>query len=389
MPDPSSQARRGQRAPTTDDTANDPALPGLYAHIPFCERLCPYCDFYSEKGYDPPRGFFPALAEEILTHKRLSAFEGPFGSVYVGGGSPSLLPVEDILSLGDAIKKAGIAPGAEFSVEANPGDLDLEKLECWANIGANRLSLGAQSFSATGLAALGRSHSPDDTKATARLAQGLGMRLGLDIIIGWPGERRRDMLRDLGTAVGLGAGHLSVYILTIPGGSRMEGVLEAGGLPPLPSERAVAGMFLLAGEFLEAEGFHRYEVSNFARPGEECRHNRLYWDRLPYLGVGPSAHSFDGACRWANAPELGEWLKAVPRGFARAFFKERLDEEAARLEALLLGLRTDRGIDPSLVRDSAKAEGFVRKGLLTRGKDRLFATERGFLCADWLAWQLA
>jgi oxygen-independent coproporphyrinogen-3 oxidase len=244
------------------------------------------------------------------------------------------------------------------------------------------------------------------------------MRLSADLIFGWPGETLGDLEGDVGGALSLGARHLSVYALSVPPGSPLEGALASGSLPPVPSEGDAALMFLRAGEILAGRGLSRYEVSNFAFPGEECLHNLGYWTRGGYLGLGPSAHSFDGRVRRANHPDLGLWLSDLGAGRPPLAFSEELTPEQARLEGILLGLRLREGIalpggpgghlgqggpqgHPG--REShrgqaipeprhglgGRAGALVRDGFLVVRDGRLAPTEKGFLHADYLARELS
>jgi oxygen-independent coproporphyrinogen-3 oxidase len=312
-----------------------------------------------------------------------------FDSVFLGGGSPSLLSPEEIPRLFAALAPLKASKSAEVTIECNPEDVSDAKVSAWRSLGVNRASLGAQSFSGQGLAALGRRHSAADTERAAASLRGAGLRLSLDLIYGWRGETLGLLEADLEKALSLGPEHLSLYSLTAEPGTPLYGELARGKSPPLPGEAEVAGMFLLAGEYLKGRGFRRYEVSNFAAPGKECRHNLKYWHRLPYLGLGPSAHSFNGRSRRASRGSLVRWADALRRGESPASFSEDLSAESERLERLFLGLRLSSGIPEGLATDPAAEERLVREGLLERVGGRLRPTEKGFLSADYAARVLA
>ncbi|MDR2198764.1 MAG: radical SAM family heme chaperone HemW [Deltaproteobacteria bacterium] len=365
-----------------------PEAPGLYVHIPFCARKCPYCDFYSEKGAPEERDFFFRALERELEGE-LPFWREPFGSVFLGGGSPSVLSSGEAQRLEKILSRARVAKDAEFTLEANPGDLDRERLKLWRELGANRLSLGVQTFSPAGLKSLGRVHSPADAFKSARAAADLGFSLGVDLMVGWSGGKVEVLERDLETALSLGARHLSVYSLTLNPSGRFFRELSAGLRPALPGEEETAALLDRAASFLSDRGLVRYEVSNYAFPGSECRHNLKYWNRTPYLGLGPSAHAFTGKTRRANLAPLGLWGEAVLAGKPRLAFQEDLSPEDERLERLFLGLRLRAGLEESLAGDQSLVEGFVARGLLERREGRLLPTDAGFLAADYLARRLS
>jgi oxygen-independent coproporphyrinogen-3 oxidase len=361
--------------------------PGLYVHVPFCSRKCPYCDFYSVPRLTEVGAFLEALAIEARAFK---GFPGePFDSVFLGGGSPSLLAPSEIPRLREALSPLKISDKAEFTLEANPEDVTPGRLSSWMEAGVNRLSIGAQSFQPQGLSALGRLHSADNTEAAIRAGMALGLRVSLDLIFGWEGETLDDLERDLDRALALGVGHLSLYALTVAPGTRLYKEIHGGARKRLPAEDNVADMFLMAGRKLGEGGLPRYEVSNFAAIGEECRHNLKYWERRAYLGLGPAAHSFDGRERSANVPSLDGWVTALREGRSAKEFQEALSPEDARLEGLLLGLRQRGGIPLSLVREGPALDRLVRDGYLTVLDGRAVPTEKGFLGADFLARTLA
>lgn len=321
---------------------NDP--PGLYIHIPFCLTKCGYCGFYSVTDRSRLPDLMAALLREADLHRDRW---GAFDTVYIGGGTPSLIPPRDLETLLEGIRtRLAILPDPEITVEVNPGDLDEPLLEDLRRLGVNRLNIGCQAFDDGTLTLLGRRHTAREALDAVRLARRAGFpRIGLDLIYGIPGQPLSHWLSTLETAIGLEPEHLSCYQLTVEAGTPLEQRRREGKIV-FPEEELQADFFLRTSERLEDAGYCHYEVSNFSRgPEAESRHNRKYWDHTPYLGLGPSAHSFDGATRFWNSRSLDDYLDRLGRGTSPAAASERLTPAQFRLETLMLGFRTRRGID--------------------------------------------
>ncbi|MDR2350229.1 MAG: radical SAM family heme chaperone HemW [Deltaproteobacteria bacterium] len=372
------------------ETSPDPAGPGLYVHVPFCVRKCPYCDFYSERDFSRLLPvYFKALALEA--EKRAPDFPEIFDTLYLGGGSPSLLAPDDLLTLKEALKPFGTSFGAEVTLEANPEDVTEEKAEFWKEWGATRVSLGVQSFSDRSLRVLGRTHGADKAKEALAAVLSRDLNPSLDLIFGMSGQTPGDWEADLVSAVGSGAGHVSAYALTpAPGTALAEGLAD-GSLPPLPDEETMAELFSLSLEILGRHGFRRYEVSNFARPGHESRHNLKYWRRANYLGLGPSAASLKDGLRSANPPSLSEWSRLLFEDSPSPRLLDVLTPERERTERVMLGFRTEDGVSPRDIGPdaAAKLKSYVDGGFLVKRGERLVPTEKGFLIADRLALDLS
>jgi oxygen-independent coproporphyrinogen-3 oxidase len=368
--------------------ASKEPLAGLYAHVPFCLRKCPYCDFYSEEGLSLMPLYLEGLKKEAEKH--FGSWPSGFDTLYLGGGSPSALGREELDAMKEILSPFDVSKKAEVTLEANPDDVTEEKAKIWKAWGASRISLGAQSFSPTALSGpLGRTHGPERTKAAAKAILAEGLELSLDLIFGWPGQTLSDFEEDLNEAALSGARHVSAYSLTPAPGTPLHFRLKNGSLPPLPPEDSMADLFVLAGEVLGSFGFKRYEVSNFAKKGAECRHNLKYWRRIPYLGLGPSSHSFDGLRRFANVPSLSKWADALLRGGNHMEFAEGLDPGQARTEWIMLGLRLSEGLPASELKGSEKLRSLIEEGFLVREGGRIAPTEKGLLAADYLARELA
>jgi len=360
---------------------------GLYVHVPFCARRCPYCDFYSISALELVPRYVAGLADEA----RLAApsWPGPFETLYIGGGSPSLLNRQGLTGLLAALAPLDLSQLREVTLEANPEDVGPEQADLWAEAGVTRVSLGVQSLDGRWLGeVLGRDHSPDQTLEAAALLKDRPFALSLDLIYGLPSQAPADWGRDLTRALELDPVHLSTYSLTVEQGTPLARSIEARLLPPPPPPDKMAELFLLSGQVLAEAGFRRYEVSNFAKAGEECRHNLKYWRRKPYLGLGPAAHSFDGWRRWANVSSVRRWLSALAAGARPLAFEETPDEKAVRLEQVMLGLRLAEGVPKTLLADSPRLSEFITSGHLALQAGRIIPTEKGLLVADRLAVEL-
>ena len=375
--------------------------PGLYIHIPFCHTKCPYCDFYSIIADDRVACWREALRQEILAYKDRCAL---FDSLYLGGGTPSLLGRDDLAMLFESLHDHfRFAPDTEITIEANPDDITREKLELFKRFGVTRISLGVQSLDTRELHFLGRRHTARQAEQALEMIRDCGFAdLGVDLIYGLPGRRTSDWLRTMTRTLDFSPEHLSCYQLTIHDETPFGDMLARGRFSPakergspakgrysLPSEEEERAFFLKTARFLEERGYIHYEISNFAR--EEAyipRHNPKYWHRVPYLGLGPSAHSFMGGVRWWNVKCLTTYCDLLDKGTLPVAGSERLSEEQVWLESLYLGLRTMEGIDLSLVRRQPGVEKILAQlqaaNLVEICGNRVIPTREGFLVADSL-----
>lgn len=368
--------------------------PGLYLHIPFCSAICPYCDFAVLTGGPERRARFTEhLIREIgMWSSDLGPFQG-MDTVYFGGGTPSALSREQ---LGRIIESLPVREDAWTFLEANPEDVTLESVRGWRDLGVRTLSLGIQSFDAQALAFLGRRHSPEQARRSVELAREAGFHtVALDLIYGLPGQTPENWRRTLESAIALQPDHISCYQLTIHEGTPFGFRLERGKLAEAPEE-IQAELFLLTHSFLRDAGWPGYEVSNFARsPEHESRHNRKYWNHTPYLGVGPSAHSFDGHRRWWNERKIKPYEARIDSGERPVADSEELSTQDLALEALMLEIRTAEGIDlrffqerygvDLLERNAPLVERLSREGLLRTAANRLIPTLEGLAIADSMA----
>jgi oxygen-independent coproporphyrinogen-3 oxidase len=355
---------------------------GIYVQVPFCQTKCTYCNFHTgvvaSSRFEP---YVEAVCQEIREHRELLRAAGmSWGSgelrvtsgkqkgtdfavdtVYIGGGTPSLLDPGHLQNMLDVIRVTfGVRPASEaetyavgleeVTLEADPETVEAAKATAWVKAGINRVSFGLQSFSDKELVAAGRMHRRADIYRAMPILREAGIRnISFDLIAGLPHQTKESWRQSLEELKALAPEHVSVYLLEIDEGSRLgKELLKGGGkysAEAVPSEDVMADFYELAQEALEAAGYHHYEISNWAKPGFESKHNLKYWRREPYLGFGAGAHSFSGTERWANAHDAAEYVNAVEAGRLPVEQHEKLTAESALEEELFLGLRQLEGID--------------------------------------------
>lgn len=331
----------------------------VYVHAPFCVRRCPYCDFAVQvRRVGDLEGWSAALAGEL----RAVAEEGRFplaaelDTLYVGGGTPSLLGPEAMAALRGLLGAERLrSPTLEWTAEANPESFTAEVAAGWRAAGVNRLSLGVQSFSEPVLRWMGRMHGSEGARSAVATARGAGLSdLSVDLIFALPEEIERDWKRDLDAALSLDPPHVSLYGLTVEAGTPLARGVAEGRVHTAPEER-YREEYLAAVERLTAAGYQHYEVSNFARPGHDSRHNRVYWEGSAYLGIGNGAHSFNPPLRRWNVRDWNEYAAAATAGRLAHGGEEEVSGPARGLERVWLGLRTDRGVPWSALGERARA----------------------------------
>ena len=374
-------------------TATPGAGLGLYVHVPFCEAKCAYCHFAID-----PRRPDEARQERYLravVAEMEAAESGRADTLYFGGGTPSLLAASRLARLvGLARSRFSLPDRAEVTLEANPADLDLAGYRALRQAGSTRLSLGVQSFDDAVLGEMGRRHSAADAFRAVEHARTAGFAsVSLDLILGWPGETGPRWERSLDGVAALGPDHVSLYVLEVEGRTLLAHRARAGTLA-LPEDDLVADLYRRTAEALSALGLERYEISNFARPGFESRHNAKYWADLPFLGFGMSAHSYRGRRRWWNVDSYGGYCRAIEEQGAPAAvagFRVLSSRERSQ-EALFTGLRRRDGVDLDTFRGvygvdvlgeygDSLAAPFAAGLLETRGT-WLRLTERGVLLSN-------
>jgi putative oxygen-independent coproporphyrinogen III oxidase len=365
---------------------------GVYLHVPFCASRCGYCDFNTytptESGLDQSDYVSAALAEIELARGVLPE-AGPVRTVFVGGGTPTLLPPDDLARLLAAVDKAwGLAPDAEVTTEANPESVNPASLARLRQAGFTRISLGMQSAAAHVLRVLDRRHAPGRATAAAMEAREAGFEhVNLDLIYGTPGETAEDFQASLASAIAAGVDHVSAYSLIVEEGTRLAARIRRGELP-MPSDDVAADRYLAAESALSGAGLSWYEVSNWAASeAARCAHNLLYWAGGDWWGIGPGAHSHVGGVRWWNVKRPAQYAKMLANGESPGAGRELLSDEDRYVEDVMLRLRLRDGYPLGDLRDGgpAAAQLALRDGLLddaAYADGRAVLTLRGRLLAD-------
>jgi len=382
------------------------AIRSLYIHVPFCFHKCHYCDFYSFVDTRDRQGVFvERLIRELRALSVWSSGE-PLETVFVGGGTPSLLApelwAELLAALGEAFDLSEIRAGrGEFTVECNPETVTPALMGTLASGGVDRVSIGAQSFEPRHLETLERWHDPDNVARAVELARDAGIaRVSVDLIHAIPGQTIEDLDRDLVRAIGLGVGHLSCYALTYEPNTPLTKRLARGEFEPADEDLEVE-MYRLLVERARRAGLDRYEVSNFAHAGQQSAHNLAYWRQTDWLAAGPSASGHASGNRWKNVPSLRRYLAEDDEGYAPIQDHEPPDTARALAERIMTGLRLTEGLDAESVVGEAAALGepareeldravqrSVRRGYLDDAHGRWALTDEGFLFADGIASEL-
>lgn len=375
---------------------------GVYLHIPFCRRKCPYCDFVSFAGCDELHGaYVEALLMELA--ERRSDWNRAFDTLFLGGGTPTVFSARQLARLIAHCRETLSLPAdAETTVEANPGTVDAKGLAFLASAGVTRISLGVQSLHDEELRLLGRIHDREQALAAYGMARDAGLSdVNLDLIFGLPGQSLESWRANLAQALALAPEHLALYALTLSPETPMAKDVARGRLPR-PDDDLAAEMYELAEEMLERGGYEHYEISNWARrdpdadsegwPRYVCRHNLHYWRNEPYLGLGAAAHSYDGQVRCANLSDPRAYIEGVNEGKSLISFRERLSRERRMDETLMLGLRLMRGVSREAFHErfgvplrtiyAEQIDDMAEKGLLVVDEQGIRLSRRGHLLGD-------
>jgi oxygen-independent coproporphyrinogen-3 oxidase len=383
--------------PAVGDDPGEPPAAGLYVHVPFCRHRCGYCDFAVTTAHDPEQraAYVDAVRRRLadLAAGGLAAMADTpgFGSVFVGGGTPSRLTGEQLAALLDAVRAAvPVAGDAEVSVEANPEDVDASLAQALAGAGVTRVSLGVQSFDGDVLALLDRRHDPEDVPGAVAALRGAGIeQVNVDLIYGTPGETEASWRHTMAAALGLQPDHVSGYALTLSPGTPYWRAVTLGQQPAPDDDVAAERMDALAQQ-LAAAGYERYEVSNWARPGARCRHNLATWRGGDYLGVGPGAHSHWQGRRWWEWRAAPTWTARVTAGGDPVGGAQVLSAAERRTERLAAGLRLVEGVARHAVEpiDERAAKRLVAAGVLADDGQRLRVPPACLAVADGVAAEL-
>ncbi|MCS6999532.1 MAG: radical SAM family heme chaperone HemW [Candidatus Kapabacteria bacterium] len=318
---------------------------GLYVHIPFCVHKCSYCDFYSVVTLDTMEDFVTALCHEIELRRRDLQRDVTIETIFWGGGTPSILPLPFAEKIAQTIQQHfSVAPDVEWTIEANPGTVTVEKLSFYRQLGINRVSFGVQSFDPDELRFLERIHTADDAIASVEWARTAGFdSINVDLMYALPGQSIESHRRNLEQACLLQPDHISAYSLVYEPGTPLYHRMQRGEVIPQTEDKE-AQFYLVTSELLAQRGYEQYEVSNFARPGKRCRHNLLYWRRGEYLGFGPSAHSHCANVRWSNVRSVKRYIETLCAGQYPIAHLEHLTLQQQLEEEIFLRLRAE-GID--------------------------------------------
>lgn len=409
LPEGDAAPADGALPPGVRDGAGDRGF-GVYLHVPFCTVRCGYCDFNTYTATELGGGasqvaYADTALAEIALGARVTAAAGlpprPASTVFVGGGTPTVLPASDLVRMLDGVRGAwGLADDAEVTTEANPDSVTPESLAELARGGFTRVSFGMQSAVPHVLATLERTHDPRRIPDVVRWARDAGLAVSLDLIYGTPGESLADWRTSLETALATGVDHVSAYALVVEQGTKMAVQVRRGDLA-LPDEDDQAAKYELADDLLTEAGLHWYEVSNWARtPADACRHNLAYWRNDDWWGVGPGAHSHVGGVRWWNVKHPRAYAARLAAGQSPAAGRETVEDASARLERVMLGVRLDEGLPVEVLSPAGRARvaGLVADGLVDaraalgaggRPGRRVRLTRRGRLLADSVVRTLA
>ncbi|MDF1738256.1 MAG: radical SAM family heme chaperone HemW [Verrucomicrobiales bacterium] len=359
----------------------------LYLHIPFCHHICPYCAFYKHQpGKLANRDFVEAILAEAKQKK--AEVHTPFETVYFGGGTPTLLSPTLLQKLMEGLAETfDLSQVREYTLEANPATYDLTKAQLMRQLGANRISLGVQSFQADTLKTLGRDHSAEDAITAYKTLRDAGFEnLSIDLMFSVPGQNAESWQRDLDEAVALEPEHFSAYNLTYEEDTEFMQRHEKGELDT--NEDRDADLFYQGIDFLELKGFSHYEISNYAKPGFESQHNQAYWAGNDYLGLGPGAVSTIAGQRWKTVPDTAAYVKRSVSGFDTRTEIESLSEEDRRIEAIALRLRTRKGCPTGLLPTPNPVESLIQQGLIVEKEGFITLTRAGKSLADPIASEL-
>lgn len=344
-------------------------MAGLYIHIPFCKSRCAYCDFYSGIQLPLMDRLVDALCREIALRADYLKDE-PLETIYFGGGTPSLLSQTHFLQIFQTIRQYfEVNPNSEITIEANPDDLNDEKVEMLASLRINRLSIGIQSFDDAELTLLRRRHTANQATEAVERCKKIYSNISIDLMYGLPSQTISNWQHTISAALSLNIQHISAYHLTYEEGTLLERKRREGKITPVTEEISVE-MFRILREMLHEKGIEQYEISNFALPGYHSRHNSAYWQGIPYLGIGPAAHSFDGDNRQWNVADTVDYIESIEKDSLN-FEKEYLTIDDKFNELIMISLRTIKGI--SLYQVESKF-GDVRKALLLKHAARFIET---------------
>jgi len=370
----------------------------IYIHIPFCERKCNYCDFYSIENHEGVQSFLAALTSEIDLSSRYFS-EEPVETIYIGGGTPSILDPEDVRKILKSVSGIGdVKPDAEVTIEVNPGTIDEQKLESYRAMGINRLSIGVQSFYQDDLRFLSRIHSVNQGEDAIRMARRCGFEnISIDLIYSLPTQTVSKWKHILKRAIEFELQHISAYSLIVEAGTPLKEMIDSNIISPVPDD-IEAAMYELTMGCLADAGYEQYEVSNYAKAGYKSRHNSNYWNHSNYLGFGPSAHSFWKNKRWWNFRDMTSYEKAISGSILPVQESEILETAQLLDESLMLGLRTGK-LNLRAIKDRFNVElneqgkhyieELAMNGFISLNGSQIELTNSGYLISDAITEKLS
>lgn len=363
-------------------------MAGIYIHIPFCRQACHYCNFHFTTSVRYKDDLVKSLAKETELQKNYLGSEA-VETIYFGGGTPSLLEIEDLKLIIEKIKTVFVVTAdAEATLEANPDDITEEKLIQWKEAGINRLSIGIQSFFDEDLRWMNRAHTSQQTISSLQLATNHFSNITIDLIYGIPGLSDDKWKQNVDTAIELNIPHLSCYALTVEKKTPLDKMIREQKKENVDPDKQ-SKQFLLLMQWLEDAGYEHYEISNFAKPGWRSRHNSSYWQGKKYLGIGPSSHSFDGNSRQWNISNNQQYIDSIQKGII-PFQREVLTETQKLNENIMTSLRTMEGLDLKKTGNASEklivsANKYIESGLMKLSDQHLILTREGKLLADGIA----
>lgn len=368
-------------------------MAGIYLHIPFCRKKCTYCDFHFSTTFESYRDKMIRSLEKEIELRKDYLDDQTIETIYLGGGTPSVLNEDELVRLLNKIRTLfKVSANVEVTLEANPDDFTQEKVMEWKKAGVNRLSIGIQSFREKDLQWMNRSHNVEQSYEAAKMAQSAGItNITIDLIYGLPEMMMKEWEEQVETAVKLGVNHISAYCLTVEQNTALHHFVNRGTIIPAGEDQQ-ADEFQKLVEILKDKGFEQYEISNFSIPGFESRHNSAYWKGINYLGIGPSAHSFNGVSRMWNVANNQRYIKGVEGGVPENEIEELTHEDRFN-ELLLTGLRTVYGVELNrLIGILTPEEAFYKtlhdyekSGDIEIVDEVIYLTKQGRLIADRIA----
>lgn len=370
-------------------------MAGIYVHIPFCKKACHYCNFHFSTTHSLLPQMVTAIGTEVELQAQINYLHQPIETIYFGGGTPSLLSAQQLQYLLQQLKNHfTVLPNAEITLEANPDNITTQALEAWQTMGVNRLSIGIQSFQESDLQWMNRAHNAAQANQCVTLAQQAGItNISIDLMYGLPNATLQTWQQNIETALALQVPHISAYALTVEEKTALHKLIQKGTIPPI-QEGNQAEQFYLLIKLLEQQGWEHYEISNFCKPGQYSKHNSNYWKGVHYLGLGPSAHSFNGASRQWNIANNALYLAAMQQNHV-PFEVEVLTPIQQLNEYIMTSLRTNTGIlfdrvttnfgEPFIGKLVASIQPYVQQQYATCTAQGIRLTNEGKFLADGIA----